>query len=85
MPATKAPYIDPKYSAEKNPGQESKATVEIGLGGWIKEPMTLKAEKRATLAIPKLFIILRARQCSRITYKFVAGLSIQTCLQSLFQ
>lgn len=60
MLKTKAPSIAPKYNAEKNPGQESKATVGIGLGGWIKEPIILKAEKREILAMRELFMVFLA-------------------------
>ncbi len=50
-PNTKAPIIGPKYKAEKNPGKESKATVGKGLGSFMKEPTTVKAENMAVIAI----------------------------------
>jgi hypothetical protein len=51
IPEIKAPSRAPKNNAAKNPGAESKATVWIGLGGCMKDPITDNAEKTASLAI----------------------------------
>jgi len=50
IPVTAAPSIGPKYSAAKKPGAESNATVGIGPGRRINEPITDSAQKTAILA-----------------------------------
>ncbi len=50
MKITAAPSAGPKSIAERKPGNESKATVDTGLGICINEPTTARLAKRPILA-----------------------------------